>query len=70
VLRQEGIETDEAATAQFVCGQRVWVDDRPASFCYSAATGAAVVRYYGELNTRVVPARKLTVTQPSAAQLN
>ncbi len=63
ILRQsEGIGGKVAA--RFAEGQDVWVDGRPARFCYLSSTGAAVVRYPDDTGTRVVPADKLATMPP------
>jgi hypothetical protein len=64
VLDEKPKGTEEPTTAQFASGELVWINGRPASFCYAAPSGAAVVRYRDEAVTRVVPARKLNAAPP------
>ena len=64
MFEREPAVTDETAATQFASGELVWVNGRPALFCYSGGSGAAVVRFRGEDVTRVVPARKLTAAPP------
>jgi hypothetical protein len=62
-LRQsEGIGGKVAA--RYEEGHDVWVDGRPARFCYLSPIGAAVVRYLDDTVARVVPAHKLATTPP------
>jgi hypothetical protein len=60
VLRQSEVE----AVTRFRAGQKLWVNGRLATFLYSSAGGAAVVRYAGETGSRVVPANKLADAAP------
>ena len=57
--------SEAVATRKFAARQQVWVDGRPAIFCYDdVRPGAAVVRYQDERGTRVVPLRKITNEPP------
>jgi hypothetical protein len=55
------------AAAGYQEGQNVWVDGRPARFCYLNPMGAAVVRYADDTVARVVSADKLATT-PSPSE--
>jgi hypothetical protein len=56
--------------ARFAEGQEVWVDGRPARFCYLSTIGAAVVRYADDTVARVVPAFKLATMPPPSEPLD
>ena len=64
-LRQP--EARQEAETGFEDGQEVWVDGRPATFCYLIPAGAAVVRYPNERDARVVPTHKLATAPPPSA---
>jgi hypothetical protein len=47
---------------KFGPGQRVWITGRGATFLYHAGEEAAVVRYRGEREGRVVPVHKIATS--------
>jgi hypothetical protein len=51
------------AERTFARGQVVWLDGRQAIFADSYSPGAAIVRFEGERQTRVVPIRKLQTSR-------
>ena len=53
---------------KFRLGQSIWVNGRPAMFCYEVLPGNVVVRYQGETTTRVIPRYKIAVAPPEQPQ--
>jgi hypothetical protein len=54
--------------AELRSGQEVWIGGRRAIFLYTQSAGAAIVRFDGERDTRVVPMSKLQHGSSGSAQ--